>query len=474
MDLKDRNRVDVVFRGVMTAGPNRKGRFGPVGTLPCVLVAGLLTACTPPDVNEFFRESTPHEAYQHSLATAGLEGTRLAKAWIDAARGALDAPLEVAPPYEEFGYFVAAEPVALGYRIELERGQRMEISVQTEGNDEVRLFLELFAAPRSEEQPRLLDFGEGDSATVHFEPSDGGTFLLRVQPELLVDVPYRLNVRVDVALAFPVQDRNMSAVLSYFGDDREGGRRTHHGVDIFAPRHTPVLAVSDGIVTRVEVTNLGGKVVWLRDRERGQSVYYAHLQEQLVEEGDNVRRGDPLGLVGNSGNARTTPPHLHFGVYRRGRGPIDPWHHIRRLSQVAPEMTGDSTQIGRWVRVETDGMRLRQAASRESAVRAELPLGLPLKVEATASDWYRVSLPDGEVGFVAARLTEPAVTAVGTTTPAVNVALWNSIGDQVPIDQIPAQTETPVLGEYGNYLLVSGEAGRLGWIEDLDSQDRDD
>jgi len=49
-------------------------------------------------------------------------------------------------------------------------------------------------------------------------------------------------------------------------------------------------------------------------------VYYAHLDEQWVEPGEFVRAGQALGAVGNTGNARTTPPHLHFGVYVRQPG----------------------------------------------------------------------------------------------------------------------------------------------------------
>ena len=433
------------------------------------LSLGLAAAsgCSSGEVAEFFRETTPHEDYQRSLAQAGLHETRMGRTWLDAAARALETPLQIASPYQEVGYFRASEPSALGYRLDLDRGQRVEIDVEAEGEGDrpARVFLEIFDGVGGSTVPRLLEYSAGDSAAFAFEPRDGGTFLIRVQPELLVDAAYRLSVRVDGALAFPVQDRGMSAVLSVFGDPREGGQRSHHGVDIFAPRNTPVLAVADAVVSRVEVTRLGGNVVWLRDAERRQSVYYAHLERQFVTEGQRVRRGDPVGLVGNSGNARTTPPHLHFGIYRRGRGPVDPWHHIRRLPVDPPVLAADSTRIGDWVRVDTDGMRLRAGASRRMNVQAELAFGTPLRVMAAAGDWYRVQTPDGTEGFVAARLTQPATTAVSTMVPSRPLALWNSIRAQVPIDEVPAQAEVPVLAEYDTYLLVSGAAGRVGWIQ---------
>ena len=81
-----------------------------------------------------------------------------------------------------------------------------------------------------------------------------------------------------------------------------------------------MLAATDGWVTRVETTRVGGNVVWMQPLFGNMRVYYAHLHEQWVEPGDFVLAGQPLGAVGNTGNAITTPPHLHFGVYVRRPG----------------------------------------------------------------------------------------------------------------------------------------------------------
>ena len=100
-----------------------------------------------------------------------------------------------------------------------------------------------------------------------------------------------------------------------------------------AARATPVLAATDGWVTRVETTRVGGNVIWMQPLFGNMRVYYAHLHEQWVKPGDFVTAGQPLGAVGNTGNAVTTPPHLHFGVYvrqagRRG-GAQDPAEFLR-------------------------------------------------------------------------------------------------------------------------------------------------
>ena len=103
------------------------------------------------------------------------------------------------------------------------------------------------------------------------------------------------------------------AIQSRWGAPRDGGARRHEGIDVFAPRGTPVLAGAAGRVSRVQETPIGGRVVWLQT-DAG-SLYYAHLDRPLVAAGDRVGAGDTLGTVGNTGNAAATPPHLHFGIY---------------------------------------------------------------------------------------------------------------------------------------------------------------
>ncbi len=82
-----------------------------------------------------------------------------------------------------------------------------------------------------------------------------------------------------------------------------------------------MLATSRARVRRIDEWKLGGRVIWLEDPERNLRLYFAHLQTQDVEDGTWVQAGERIGTVGNSGNARTTPPHLHFGIYVRAKAP---------------------------------------------------------------------------------------------------------------------------------------------------------
>ncbi len=97
-----------------------------------------------------------------------------------------------------------------------------------------------------------------------------------------------------------------------------GGRR-HEGVDIFAPAGTPVVAAASGTIIKVGHDELGGRVVTVLGG--GPALYYyAHLSSWApgLRPGMAVEPGALLGTVGNTGNARGTPPHLHFGIYRVG------------------------------------------------------------------------------------------------------------------------------------------------------------
>ena len=118
-----------------------------------------------------------------------------------------------------------------------------------------------------------------------------------------------------LTLQMPVVGVQPYDLYNSWGDARDGGRRRHKGIDIFAPKGTGIVAVADGIISYLGDQPKGGLCLWLTT-ENGTSFYYAHLDRWAagLYEGMEVRSGDLLGYVGNTGNAKTTPPHLHFGV----------------------------------------------------------------------------------------------------------------------------------------------------------------
>jgi len=114
------------------------------------------------------------------------------------------------------------------------------------------------------------------------------------------------------------------SVTSEFGprkDPRAGTWRTHTGVDLSAPKGTPVFATAPGRVTFGGRDRGGyGKLVKI-SHGNGLETWYAHLSRRAVREGERVQRGQQVGRVGNTG--RSTGAHLHYEVRVRGKA-VDP------------------------------------------------------------------------------------------------------------------------------------------------------
>jgi murein DD-endopeptidase MepM/ murein hydrolase activator NlpD len=140
------------------------------------------------------------------------------------------------------------------------------------------------------------------------------------------------------ALPLPITGLARRALHNSWGAAREGGRR-HEGIDIFSPKGTPVRSTTEGVISRVGQDNLGGNVVWIFGPGR-QMHYYAHLERfGEFKAGDLVDPGDIIGYVGDTGNARGTPSHLHYGVYAAGHGAINPFPLLasqQAVSHTAP------------------------------------------------------------------------------------------------------------------------------------------
>ncbi|HEX6568539.1 MAG TPA: M23 family metallopeptidase, partial [Acidimicrobiales bacterium] len=121
---------------------------------------------------------------------------------------------------------------------------------------------------------------------------------------------------------------------------RDDCERRHKGNDLMAAEGTPAVAVEAGVIAKVDNTDdgRGGLSLWLRG-DSGVAYYYAHNSQNLVAEGQSVGRGQMIARVGHTGNARTTPPHIHFQVNLCGElssdepCTVDPHPYLRAWSQ---------------------------------------------------------------------------------------------------------------------------------------------
>ena len=145
----------------------------------------------------------------------------------------------------------------------------------------------------------------------------------------------------DSRLAMPLEDVAKREVTDTWQAPR-GTDRLHEGQDIFAPRGTPILSATNGLIYKIGENNLGGQTVSVIGKG-GRIYYYAHLDRYAkgIEVGERVTTRTVLGYVGTTGNAQGTPPHLHFGIYTL-TGAINPLPLL--TDRNAPAVTTDRTQ----------------------------------------------------------------------------------------------------------------------------------
>ncbi len=133
----------------------------------------------------------------------------------------------------------------------------------------------------------------------------------------------------------PILNKELTRISSYFGyriDPIYGVRKHHDGIDFTAHTGTPIHATGDGVVVKAENSHGGyGKTVEI-DHGFSYKSKYAHMSKILVKVGQKVKRGQIIGLVGNTG--KSTGPHLHYEV-RKNNVPINPINFFFR--DLSPE-----------------------------------------------------------------------------------------------------------------------------------------
>jgi len=309
---------------------------------------------------------TAHEKYADKI-----ENTPEGKRWIAVSKVTLESPVKIQLPYRHVGHFPAGQPRALTLEFKTRQGEKIKIGLDKKNAASVLPYADLFM----KEGTDIEHVGSSDTAHTEFsfDTDQTGTYLLRLQPELYSIASYDLSISVGPSLDFPVTGAK-AKVGSYWGDDRDAGKRKHEGIDIFAPKLTPAIAAADGYITGVNESGIGGKTVWMRVADKNIHLYYAHLDKQLVEDGQRIKKGDTLGLVGNTGNAKFTPSHLHFGVYNYD-GPVDPLPFVNRVTRAAPDVTAKNLNISlKKTSTMTDQILLPLAVTNEGYL-AELPDG---------------------------------------------------------------------------------------------------
>lgn len=351
-----------------------------------------------------FHKKTAHEAYASQVGDSP-DGQQ----WVTVSKNILLSPLNISLPYRQLGYFPTDKPRALSLGFNAKAGERISFDLVRKTKDNFVIYADLFQQDGTDVSHLLA----ADTALSQFvwDIKSTGLYILRVQPELYCNGDYELSISVSPSLGFPVAG-NKARIGSFWGDNRDAGLRSHEGIDIFATKLTPVVAAADGYISRVAEGGIGGKTVSLRPTSRDISLYYAHLDTQLVEEGQDVKKGDTLGLVGNTGNAKFTPPHLHFGVYTFG-GAVDPFPFVNRTVKIAPAFNA-KTLAARLQLKPLAGTKAKELPTNNDS------LLIPLAVTA---DNYIAELPDGSIiqtPISSVKILKPKKQARSLATGAMN------------------------------------------------------
>ncbi|MEJ7694758.1 M23 family metallopeptidase [Daejeonella sp.] len=403
-----------------------------------------------------FKPTSPHETYEKNLISSGLDKTAMGKTWIEMSDKILQTPVAIKIPYLEKGYFPPDKVQAAAFSFKMERGQKLHVKLNRKPLQSFMIYTDIWAR---DEGGVLKMLGSSDTlGAFQSDINQTSTYILRLQPELLAGGEYTLEITSGPSLDYPLKSYQRNQIRSFWGDGRDANSRKHEGVDIFSAFRTPVVAIAAGTI-RVNENDLGGKVVWLRPEGKDFTLYYAHLDEQTVAHGQTVQIGDTLGRMGNTGNAKTTPPHLHFGIYTRD-GAIDPLPFINPVTKRVPEIRSQTKLLNSTLR--TTGNASLTSRQSVNALRN----GTILRVLSASENNYRVELPDGATGFVAAgKVSESSGILRNIKLSSSQTNLFDRPDTSAAVKlTLRSGERVNLIGSFGDFDLIS-TGGNRGWIK---------
>jgi peptidoglycan LD-endopeptidase LytH len=404
-----------------------------------IFVIFVLTSC---QTLKTILNVSPYESYVKSLESSGISKSSMGKKWISSGENALLNPTEnIKFPFKSEIFFREIAPNAISYKFRYEEYAKLTFKITSKGKDNNGVYVDIF-----EDNPnksRVKNFYVKDTIFV-YENGSSQNLILRIQPQLLVNQYVTLEIIENPKLAFPVKNGSNKDIQSFWGVDRDGGVRKHEGVDIFNKKGTPILAVEDGTIARVETNNLGGKVVWQRLGLFGQSIYYAHLDSQAVSTGQVVKKGDIVGFMGNTGNAKYTPSHLHFGIYT-GSGAIDPLLYIQKRDTIPGKLKLSEKYLGNEVILKTEN--------------GQMPINL-LSVSSVAINYADYL---GNVQSVNQLNINGNIKAKFKPNPYTLNITDEPISEGIPIAKFNANEKFKILGYIDNYLYLEQNEVK-GWV----------
>lgn len=403
---------------------------------------------------ELFGKKSPHDNYAQKIKDAGLQETALGKAWFTMSDYILQQPVSIVLPFREAGYFPGEKAMATAYSFDGKTGEVINVTLEKQPSNDFEIFMDLWKLS-GDSLPEKLTYA--DSTQFNYEVENDGRYILRLQPELLKSGNYTLTITSGPSLAYPLPGKE--SIQSFWGASRDGGNRSHEGVDIFADRGTPVIAVADGRVNRVGLNNLGGKVIFLRPKGRNLSLYYAHLDSQLVQMGESVNQGDTIGLVGTTGNAVSTAPHLHFGIYSSG-GAIDPLPFIKVNNKQPAPINLSTNKLGQYARTTNQTIN---ANTYKGSVKI-FP-NTYVYIQATSGNTFKIQTPDSLILFVSGNQVSELETLSKLKIKEAAVIYHQPYEKALQIGTVSSGDEVSIKANFDNYYYILHTNGLEGWLK---------
>ncbi len=426
----------------------------------CLILITYLSCST--SQQALFRKRTPHEQYEDRITDAGLKQTTLGSLWFSAAFKGINQPLTISLPYKETGYFAAERPNAAGFQFAARRGEKLVIAISKKPLIGFRLFADLWQI-NNDGSREFLDFADTITNTLNYEVKKDGDYLLRMQPELLSSGEYTLILTTEPSLAFPVPSSANPHIGSFWGDNRDNGARRHEGIDIFGKFRTPVVAAADGYISSVREGGIGGKVIFLKPKEKDYTIYYAHLDSQIAREGERVKAGDIVGLMGNTGNAKNTATHLHLGIYTFS-GAVDPFPFVNRNRALPENINASLKLLNKYVRTTTHATVYAAPHTKADKIFSMLLNNIALTEAATAS-WYKILLPDGKEGFISSNVVTPTNRSIKKYTTQHTIYLLDRPDSTAAHKAVLSSNENiNILGSFNAFNYIQKD-NLTGWID---------
>lgn len=369
--------------------------------LAFILTALAISACSRlQKATDFITNPTAKEVYKRDYNISD----ELYSLWEQQHEIGLQDSLKIELPFAENGHFSPRSFPIYAYEMNLNIGEIFNFEIFTDSINDL-VFIDFYRITGdSIKSFNKIESAEIDQKLFQYEIKESGDYKIVIQPAIETQTDFVLKFDKKPAYIFPVAEGKNSNIQSYWGAARDGGTRSHEGIDIFAKRGTPVLAATNGRIGFTGEKGLGGKQVWLRDTKRSQSLYYAHL-DSIAKTSGSVKTGDTLGFVGNTGNARTTPPHLHFGIYKHGA--INPLHFVEKTEKFKPEIAEfDKKSTSLITKSSIANLRDKPTTSR-SQILGQAKNKDTLQLLGKTGDWYHVRPKNKSASFIHESLVAP-------------------------------------------------------------------